>query len=137
MVEIDRAMDVPRAIVTAMRMQIAGEIVVKMNGPTQHCCRLRHEAPGRRRLRRGNHRSLLQERSHSRQHDSAGDPSQVWIQAQSHPNLLRDLHGPNKPFRGKAATAQEPIGAGRRPLQGWDIEGQRAAAATGECRVAA
>ena len=80
MIEIGRAVDVSGPIVTAVHMQIAGEIVVKVEGPGQHRCGLRHETAERRRLRGRNHGSLLDERSHPRQHQDADDPSQVWIQ---------------------------------------------------------
>jgi hypothetical protein len=38
----------------------------------------------------------LDECNDCRQHHSAGDPPKVWVQAQSHLNLLRDLRGANK-----------------------------------------
>jgi hypothetical protein len=96
MVDVGRAVDVSGSIVTPVHMQIAGEIVVKVDGPGQHRRRLRHEAAGRRRLRGGNHGSLLDERSHPRQHQDAGDPSELSMQAQSHLSLLRDPRTPNK-----------------------------------------
>jgi hypothetical protein len=79
MVEIGSAVGVPRAVVTGMRMQIDGEIVVKVNGSSQDRSRLRHKATRRCRLRRGNHRSLLYECNHRRQHHCGDDASQVWI----------------------------------------------------------
>ena len=59
MAEIGRVVYMSHFIIAAVRMDMAGEIVVKVNGPTQHYCGLRHEASRRRRLRHGNHRSLL------------------------------------------------------------------------------
>ena len=50
MVDVGRAVHVARPFVTAMHMQIDCEIVVKVDGPGQHRCGLRHEAAGRRRL---------------------------------------------------------------------------------------
>src|SRR5262249_38802000 len=78
------------------RMHVDSKIIVKVNRPAQHRCRLRHEAAGRHRLRDGNHRSLLYKCTHRHQHHGTGDPSQARVEAQSHRDLLRDLDGANK-----------------------------------------
>jgi hypothetical protein len=86
MIEIGRAVHVSRALMALMYMHVDSEMIMKVNGPAQHGCGLRHEAAGRRRLGGGDHRSLLDERSHARQHQDAGGPSQARVEAQSHPD---------------------------------------------------
>jgi hypothetical protein len=94
-------MHVPSYIVTAMHMQINGEIVVKVKGLIQHCCGLCPQSARCSHLRRNNHRSLLNECSYRHQHNSTNDPSQIWVQAQPHLSLLRDLHLANKTERAR------------------------------------
>src|SRR5262245_16341154 len=87
MIEISRAVRVSRALIAVMRMHVDSKIIVKVNRPAQHRCRLRHEAAGRHRLRDGNHRSLLYKCTHRHQHHGTGDPSQARVEAQSHRDL--------------------------------------------------
>jgi hypothetical protein len=98
-VHISRAVHVSSSILTTMHMQIDGEIVVKVNGLIQHCRGLDHESARCSHLRRNNHRALLNECSYRQQHNGTGDPSQIWVQAQPHLSLLRDLHPANKTER--------------------------------------
>jgi hypothetical protein len=100
-VHIGRAVYVPSYIVTAMHMQIDGEIVVKVNGLIQHCRGLGHQSARCSHLRHNNHRALLNECSYRHQHNGTSDPSQIWVHAQPHLSLLRDLHPANKTERAR------------------------------------
>jgi len=87
-----------------------------MNGPAQAIAG-RHE-PGRcPRLRCANHRRLLHERRHRKQHEAAGETSKVWARA-GDIGLIKPLHrvmqdaqfGPDSPFatHGEAFEPREP-----------------------------
>lgn len=97
MVEIGSVVYVSRFIGAAMHMDMAGEIVVQMNRPSQYYRGLRHGAGRRCHLRYGNHCTLLHERTQCQDHKTVGDPSQVRVQAQLHGTLLCQIDGENKP----------------------------------------